>query len=56
MDLDEQDQLLSEPESPIDRVTGEFKASALGNPKGKTARTKPSSSTAVVPVNNAEGN
>jgi hypothetical protein len=55
MDLDDQDQLLSEPESPIDQVTGEFKASAL-NPKGKTARTKLLSSTTVVPVDKAGGN
>lgn len=55
MDLDNQDQLISEPESPIDQVTGEFKTSAF-SAKGKTARIKTSSSTAVVPVDNAGGN
>lgn len=55
MDLNNQDQLLLEPESPLDQVTGEFKASAF-NPKGKTARTKSSSLTVVVPVNNTGGN
>jgi hypothetical protein len=51
MDLDEHERLVSESESPIDWVTGEFKTSAI-NAEGKAART----AATVVPVDNAGGN
>ena len=51
MDLDNQEQLILEPESPIDRVTGKFKASALDAKSASTSGTE-----SIVPIDNSGKN